>query len=71
MPESAISGTRVEVVRGRLTDERAEELVRLWTGHGMLDEEAARGRLREVVCLLLDESGEVVGANSSTPPTSS
>jgi hypothetical protein len=60
---SASFGT-IEVVRGRLSDERADQLVRFWTSEGVLDESAARARLGEVVCLLLDLDGEIAGVNS-------
>ena len=61
--DSSFSGT-IEPVRGRLDDARAEQLVRFWTGHGALDEAAARERLAEVVCVLLGEDGEIAGVNS-------
>jgi hypothetical protein len=51
-------------VRGRLGDERGDRLLAFWAEHGVLEGEAARERLEEVVCLLLDESGEIVGVNS-------
>jgi hypothetical protein len=54
----------IEIVRGRLTEERAEQLVRFWTGTGALAEEDARLRLPEVVCVLLDDAGEIAGVNS-------
>jgi hypothetical protein len=54
----------VEVVRGRLSDERAEQLLRFWAGHGALTEAEGRRRLPEVVALLLDPTEEIVGVNS-------
>jgi hypothetical protein len=60
---SASYGT-IEVVRGRLGEDRAEELVRFWTGAGALDEEAARARLPEVVSVLIGPDGKIAGANS-------
>jgi hypothetical protein len=66
MPDPSVHGL-IEVVRGRLTGERAEQLVRFWTGHGALDEAAARERLTEVVCVLLDDADEIVGVNSVFP----
>jgi hypothetical protein len=63
MSDTALNGT-IEVVRGRLTDHRAAQLVAFWTGSGVLDEPAARDRLQDVVCVLLDEAGEVAGVNS-------
>ena len=55
---------RVEVVRGRLSDERAQQLLALWSAHGALAGEAARRRLPQVVALLLDDADGVVGACS-------
>jgi hypothetical protein len=54
----------IEVVRGRLSQERADALVRFWTAEGALDEAAARERLGEVVCVLIGPDGEIAGANS-------
>jgi hypothetical protein len=61
----SVPGYRVEVVRGRLTDERAEDVVAFWARHGALEGEAARARLPEVVSVLLDETGEIAGVNSA------
>jgi hypothetical protein len=63
MFDATLNGT-IEVVRGRLTDHRAAQLLAFWTGAGLLDEPAARDRLRDAVCVLLDEAGEVAGVNS-------
>ena len=60
----APSGYTIEAVWRRLEGDRAEQLVRFWVGHGALDEAAARRRLGDVVCLLLDERGEIAGVNS-------
>jgi hypothetical protein len=57
----------IEVVRGRLGDERAEAILRFWEAVGALEGEAARRRLPEVVCVLTDGSGEVAGVNSVYP----
>jgi hypothetical protein len=59
------SGHSADVVRGRLEGERADQVLRFWADHGVLQGEAARERLEEVVCLLLDESGAIVGVNSA------
>ena len=59
----AAAGT-IEVVRNSLRPERAEQLLRFWAGHGALGEEEARRRLAEVVCILLDDAGEIAGVNS-------
>src|SRR3954454_3597588 len=60
---SASYGT-IEVVRGRLSQERADEMVRFWSREGVLDEAAARDRLSEVVCVLRSPDGELAGVNS-------
>jgi hypothetical protein len=64
--DAATAGT-VEVVRGRLSEERAGQLMAFWERTGALDEETARERLGQVVCVLLDEAGEVAGVNSVYP----
>jgi hypothetical protein len=60
---AAINGA-IEVVRGRLTDERAGQLLDFWAHTGALDEAAARERLPEVVCVLMGDDGRLEGANS-------
>lgn len=59
-----VTGGRIEIVRGRLSDERAGQIRQFWSRQGALDEATAAERLREVVCVLLDASGEVTGVNS-------
>lgn len=56
---------RIEVVRGALDPELSQRLVDFWVRHGVLDEAAARRRLAEVICVLFDDGGEIVGVNSS------
>jgi hypothetical protein len=63
---SASYGT-IEVVRGRLSQESADELVRFWSEEGVLDEAAARARLAEVVCVLRGPDGRLAGVNSVYP----
>jgi hypothetical protein len=58
-------GESIEVVRGRLPDELAEEILGFWSSHGALEGEAARQRLADVVCVALDDAGETVGVNSA------
>src|SRR4051794_26815426 len=58
-------GAKIEVVRGRLDDGRAEELLGFWRRSGALEGQAARERLREVVCVLRDGAGAIVGVNSA------
>ncbi|MDX6235087.1 MAG: hypothetical protein QOH68_4254 [Nocardioidaceae bacterium] len=55
---------RLEVVRGRLTDALADEILAFWSAHGALVEEVGRQRLPEVVCVLRDGGGELVGVSS-------
>ena len=53
------------IVRGRLTEDRADGILSFWARHGALEGDAARQRLAEVVAVLVDRgSGEVVGVNS-------
>src|SRR3954447_9811677 len=59
----------IEVVRGRLTEERSDALVRFWTAAGALDEAAARERLAEGGCILVGHDGEIAGVNSVYPAT--
>ncbi len=66
MTERGYNGT-IEVVRGGLSDERAAELLRFWSGLGALEGAAAEQRLSEVVCILLDDSGAIAGVNSVFP----
>lgn len=54
----------IEVVRGRLEGERAEEVLSFWSGRGALEGDAAHERLAQVVCLLLD-GNEIAGVNSA------
>lgn len=58
-------GNSIEVVRGRLEPAVADELVGFWSAHGALSEAAARARLAEVVAVLRDRDGRVIGANSA------
>jgi hypothetical protein len=53
----------VEVVRGDLSDEQAEEILDFWSARG-LEGHAARELLPSVVCMAIDDQGEVVGVNS-------
>jgi hypothetical protein len=56
---------RIETVRGQIGDERAERLLRFWSSQAGLEGEEAQRRLSEVVCLLLDDAGEIIGVNSA------
>lgn len=66
MPEPD-QDVEIEVVRGRLSDDRAEQILRFWASEGVLEGDEARARLPEVVCVLLDDGGEIAGVNSAYP----
>jgi hypothetical protein len=53
----------IEVVRGRL-DECADQILAFLTGEGGLNEEAARKRLSETVCVA-NAGGGIIGVNSA------
>jgi hypothetical protein len=57
-------GEEIEVVRGALDDQRSQQILRFWEERGLLTEEAGRERLTGVVCVALDDSGEIAGVNS-------
>jgi hypothetical protein len=61
------SDRALEVVRGRMNEDLAAELLAFWTSEGALDESAARERLSEVLCVLRDRAGEIAGVNSVYP----
>ena len=54
----------VEVVRGELSEARADQILEFWSRAGALEGDAARERLAEVVCVLVNGAGEVAGVNS-------
>jgi hypothetical protein len=58
-----VSSTAIEVVRGRLDPDAAEELIEFWTAEGALFGEDARRRLPQVVCVLRHD-GRIAGACS-------
>ena len=58
---------KIDVLRGRLSEERSAELLRFWSREGALEGPAALRRLPEVVCVLRDAAGEIVGVNSVYP----
>jgi hypothetical protein len=58
---------RIEIARGRMSGNRADQVLRFWASQAGLEGTEAEARLSEVVCLLLDGEGEVVGANSAHP----
>lgn len=58
-------GHSVQMVRGRIDAGLTNELVEFWTGHELLDREAAWNRVEEVICLLRDGEGAIVAVNSA------
>ncbi len=60
-----MTANHVEVVRGVLADERAEQILDLWSSHGALSGDAAQERLGEVVGVLVDEADAVVGVSTA------
>ena len=66
MSDPDFNGT-IEVARGRMSDALAASLLRFWASTGALDEAAARRRLPEVVCVLRDAGGRIVGSSSVFP----
>jgi hypothetical protein len=54
----------IEVVRGRMTEARADQVLSFWSREEVLEGAAARERLPEVVCVLIDDNGEIAGVNS-------
>lgn len=56
---------RAEVVRGQADERRREQVLALWDRHGVLVGEAARARLDDLVCVLVDEQEDVVGVSSA------
>ena len=57
----------IEIVRGQLSDDRAQQVLDFWARQCALQGAAAHERLREVVCLALGADGEIVGVNSVFP----
>jgi hypothetical protein len=56
----------IEVVRGRMSEERAEQVLRfIATVHGAPEGDAAREWVSNVVCVLLDGDGEITGVNAA------
>ena len=56
--------TEIEIFRGLTDERRADQLLRFWYEQGALRGEAARERLSQVVCVLVDGDGEIIGVNS-------
>jgi hypothetical protein len=54
----------IEVVRGQPSEGRAEQILNFWAAQGALEGDEALRRLAEVVCVALDDAGELVAVNS-------
>lgn len=61
----AEKGFSIETVKGRLDDGLAAELLAFWTGQGALTEQQGRERLPQVLAVLRDAGGAIVGVNSA------
>jgi hypothetical protein len=64
-------GGKIEVVRGKLDDARADQILDFWARQGPADGGDARARLPEVICLALDGADRIVGvasAGDEVPP---
>jgi hypothetical protein len=61
--EGQVNG-QVELVRGRLEGERAEQVLSFWAEHAGLEGLPARERLDDVVCVATDSGGRLVGTSS-------
>ena len=59
------SAAAVELVRGDLSAERADEVLGFWSARGFQGD-AVRARLPGVVCVAVDDEGEVVAVSSVT-----
>jgi hypothetical protein len=57
----------IEVVRGRPDRGPRDGLVRFWRRWSGLDEQQARVRIDDAVCVLIDAAGEPVGISSAAP----
>jgi hypothetical protein len=57
-------GYSVEVVRGRIDDALARDLVRFWTSYRVMSPNQAQERLKHVVCVLRDAGNNLAGVNS-------
>jgi hypothetical protein len=66
---TTISDHRIEALQGPPDPELAERLVSFWTATGALDEQAARARLGDVLCVAFGPDDEIVGVNSAYADT--
>lgn len=64
-PHALPDGYAIDVVRGTVDQELADELVAFWTDHRALSEEAARRRAPEVICVLRGPEGAITAVNSA------
>jgi hypothetical protein len=57
---------RIEVVRGTFDESKGADVLAFWSERGALSEMTAGQRLAEVICVLRDSAGSVVGVNSAS-----
>lgn len=63
-------GYRIETVYGKLTQPQRQEIIRFWLKHRAIPSlEAARRRVGQVIDVLRNAEGEIVGLNSVYPAT--
>jgi hypothetical protein len=62
MPDPG-GGLTIKAIRGHV-EGWGDQILDFWSTHGALEGEEAHRRLADVVCVLLDDSGEIVGVNS-------
>lgn len=56
---------KIQVVRGAATEEPlAGRVLDFWARHGALTGQVARDRLRDLVCIIVDDDDEILGVNS-------
>jgi hypothetical protein len=60
-----LQGQTIESVRRNLDGDRADQVLSFWSEHGVLEGEAARERLDDVICVLRDGAGKIIGVNSA------
>jgi hypothetical protein len=58
------SGRKIEVAQTGLTEGRADRVLGFWADQSGFEGPAARARLDEVLCVLLEEDGGIAGVNS-------
>ena len=64
MPEGPFTAS-VQTVLGAMTEDLAAAILEYWASNGAFAEEEGREHLGDVVCILVAESGELVGVNAA------